>query len=72
MTRFLLFIYAIALGGLVIAGLVGVDHGKAAGGLFLVAAVVVLGLIVQAWRRLAVEVRRRTGAKPLNGNGGIR
>lgn len=72
MTRLLLFIYAIALGGLVIAGLVGVDHGKVAGWLFLVAAVVVLGLMKQAWRRLAAEVRRRSGAKSLNDNGGIR
>ena len=72
MTRLLLFIYAIALGGLVIAGLVGVGHGKTEGWLFLLGAVVVVGLMVQAWRRLAAQVRQRAGAKPLKVNGGIR
>jgi len=72
MTRFLLFIYAIAFGGLVIAGLVGVGHGKAEGWLFLVGALVVVGLIVQAWRRLAADLRGRGGAKSLNSIGGIR
>jgi len=72
MTRLLLFIYASALGGFVIAGLVGVGHGKAEGWLFLVGAVVVIGLMVQAWRRLAAQVRLRAGAKPLNHKGGIR
>ncbi|HEY6808011.1 MAG TPA: hypothetical protein VI160_04410 [Gemmatimonadales bacterium] len=72
MTRLLLFVYAIMLGGLVIAGLVGVGHGRPEGWLYLLGAAVVVGLIVQAWRRLAADVRRRAGAKPLNDNGGGR
>jgi len=69
MTRFLLFVYALVFGGLVIAGLVGVGQGKVEGWLYLVGAGVVVGLMVQAWRRLAAELRRRAGAGPLNKNG---
>jgi hypothetical protein len=68
-TRLLLFVYALAFGGLVIAGLVGVGHGKVEGWLYLIGAVVVVGLIIQAWRRLAEEVRRRTNNKTLNDPG---
>ena len=56
--RVVLFVLAIAWGGLVVAGMVSLGEGSSAGWLYLIAAVGLLVLIGRAWRRLAARMRQ--------------
>lgn len=56
--RAVLFVLAIAWGGLVVAGMVSLAKGASVGWLYLIAAIAALWLGVLAWRRLAARLRK--------------